>query len=122
VWNPVTSRLIMRISTQWIQYNPATDTYQTLSSAPGGDSAAGSTLFLDSAGGKVYRIEKRTAGTTPSIRMLDLHNLAAKEQTLLTEGDTGIEMLSRRRWRVRRRTQSPRMARPRTARGARSTP
>ena len=93
VWNPITNRLIMRISGKWLQYNPATDTYETLSTAPAGNTAESSTLFLDAAGGKVYRIEKRVAGTVPSIRMLDLHNLAAKEQTLFTEGDTAIEML-----------------------------
>ncbi len=94
VWDPVTNRLLLRLRSELVQYNPSTDTYTTLfTSTTGGDSALQSTLFLDAAGRKLYRMDKRTTGT-PGIRMVNLANLAAKEQTLLTEGDTDIETLN----------------------------
>ena len=94
VWDPVSNRLLLRLHREWVEYNPATDRYTTLFTATtGGDSSLQSTLFLDAAGRKVYRIDKKTSGA-PSIQMVNLANLAAKEQTLLTEGDTAIEALN----------------------------
>lgn len=94
IWDPVARRLIYRDQAALRSYDPATDTTITLKSL-GPDSFAEemSTAALDAKGRKFYRIRRKQprapAGT--ALKLLDLNNLAAGEQTLYTTGDLDVE-------------------------------
>ena len=97
VWDPVGQRVLMRLSSAFVAYDPQLEVaganaaaYTTLFSQTG-TTVSGSTPAFDSVGRKFYRIIPR--GTTPQITMIDLNNLSAKEVFLATTGDVQIETL-----------------------------
>jgi len=84
-WDPVLGKTLIRLASDFRAYDPATDSYQLVFSQSASASAGSSPLVF---------VGRTDGAASPSrIRMIDLDNLAAKEQTLLTQGDTGIEGL-----------------------------
>jgi hypothetical protein len=91
VWDPRDERLLIRLTNEFIAYAPKADRYTRLFTQPAGITSSSSSLALDPAGRKIYRIALPTKST--GIRVIDLGTLDEKEQTLATEGDVGIEAL-----------------------------
>jgi hypothetical protein len=89
-WDATSGRLLMRTSSAWIAYDPATDAYQTLrEQSAAGDSAEMSTLFLDGPGRRALLVYRGV----PGVRVFNLA-APADEVVLATEGDTGVESLA----------------------------
>jgi hypothetical protein len=91
VWDPRGERLLVRLAYEFVAYAPKADAYTRLFSQQAGDAATSSSLALDPAGRKIYRIRRLVK--SPGIQMIDLGALDEKEQTLATEGGEGIESL-----------------------------
>jgi hypothetical protein len=83
----VLGKTLVRIQNDLRAYNHATDTHELLFTQDAASSSGSSPLVF--VGRKVYRLAGAASPTR--IRMFDMNNLAAKEQTLLTQGDTQIE-------------------------------
>jgi hypothetical protein len=92
VWDPRGERVLIRLSGEFVAYAPKIDAYTKLFGQQGGTMSASSSLALDPAGRKIYRLA--SPAKTPNIRMIDLEALDAKEQILATEGGVGIESLA----------------------------
>lgn len=97
VWDPVDEVVLFRTSGGFYSYNPKTNAYTTLftGSLPANSPSETSTLALDPTGRKVYFNVRNFSNVAPfRIRMIDLNNLALKDQVISVTGDTVIGSLA----------------------------
>ncbi len=92
VWDAHGERLLVRLGNEFVAYTPKSDGYTRLFTQQAGNASTSSSLALDPKSRRIYRLVP--AAKSGGLRMIDLEDLGAKEQTLATEGDTGIERLS----------------------------
>jgi Divergent InlB B-repeat domain len=88
--DPSSGKVLTRLANDVRLYDPATDTYPVLfTQTSPGTTTGGSSLAGPVNGRKYYRL--RGVMSPRSIGMIDIDNPTAKEQTILTGGDTQVE-------------------------------